>query len=215
MQRSSSILLALALSGCALNPKARQPIYETVYDCGVSETRGSLKLRADNDLVQWLEQVDGVEMQANLRFLNDEERMKFLRDGFEGQHFDHPVLFFDYPSDLKPDRNAMINGEPLDRFFGGARGGGNAIQKRVAINVFLSLNWKQIQSLRGESGMSVFLYDQSGHALKTLHFSQSHFSEIERALQSIYSQVRAKYADKEHLCAASSYEVLPDIIIVD
>lgn len=214
MLRPLPILMTFVLFGCTLNPRPPQPSYVTTYDCSVSETRGALRLRADVDVVGWIERIDDVSIQGNLH-IHDENRAEFQQNGFRNQRFDHPILFFDYPAGLKPDENATIDGQPLDQFFGGARGSGHFIRKPVAINVFLSLNWKQVQLLQSDGGMFVFLYDRFGKALKTLHLSRTHFDDIERSLKSMYTQVRVKLADKERLCAARTYEVDQDIIIVD
>ena len=92
------------------------------------------------------------------------------------------------------------------------------VQQPVSSNVFLALDWKEVQSLlRGEGDMDVFLYDTSGRAHATVHLARSYFKDIERALVHLHANVLAREADRERLCEAETYleEDLGPIIIVD
>lgn len=204
------VLTASLLAGCSHDPGLHVPVYETIYDCSLSETRGALLLRASPDSVAWTEKVDGVQIGGSLSYLAEAEKDQFQRTGFHAMHYDQPIVFFDYPDDLKPDlrASATIHGRPLASVFGGARVGQSFVAEPVSINVFLSLNWAQIETLlRNEGDIEISLYDAAGRTFKTVHLARTYFAEIEASLQSMHARVMAREADPEHLCEAETYEV--------
>lgn len=215
MGRCYSLLLASLVASCATNSPRPQQLFETVHDCSEIETQGSLRFAADVDGVGWSDEMDGVKMSAQFRFLNEAEKLDFAQHGFRDQHYDHPILFFDYPRELEPapSNGYTVLGESLENVFGGARGSGHSIQKTVSSNVFLTLNWKQVQTLTRDSDMFVFLYDRSGLTHKTLHFSQGYFESIEERLQDMHEMVVLKQTDRTQFCTSEVREVGEDIIV--
>ena len=214
---AGSAVALLSLPGCVSIPRPHEPIYETTYDCSVTETHGSLRLAAEPDNVRWSEKIDGVETQAYLQFADDSERSRFLASGFDNFHFDHPILFFDYPDGMTPDstNSYTVMGKPLTNVFGGARSGDETIQQHAAVNVFLSLNWKQMRRLTRNGSTNVSLYGVDGKIYWTRSISRSHLDEIEAALKAIFAQVVARESDKEHFCTGETHEVEQEVIMVN
>ncbi len=179
--------------------------------------QGTLHLFAYPDHVGWTEQIQGVRIGATLSFVTDAAKSQFPAKGFKNQQYDHPIVFFDYPNELKPNEAAgfTINGQSLTNFFGGARGTKHIIEEQASANVFLSLDWKQIQMLESDGIMSVFLHDRSGVRYKTLQIPRQHFEEIEHRLKAMYAKVLGKESDRQHLCDATSHEAEPTMTIID
>jgi len=213
MRARALALVGLSLAGCTHPPAPHTPVYQKFYHCGLSEAAGTLTLHADTDGVGWDDTADGIRFSANLSFLTPAEKEQFQRTGFHEFHFDHPIVFFEYPDDLKPDLagNATLAGRPLAEVFGGARVGEGFIGRAVSVNVPLTLTWRQIETLlHGEGDMDVLLYDRSGTILRRAHLPRSYFTDIEKSLQALHARVLAREADRDRLCESEVIDVAED-----